>query len=52
MATKSAHNTLDTFKDILQDISDTNKETHFTGGDNILCNIQNTMSDHAAPETV
>lgn len=37
MATKSAHNTLDTCKEILQVIK-------------ILCNIQNTMSDRAVTE--
>lgn len=50
MATKSAQNTLDTFKEILQDISDTNKEALVNSGDKILCNIQNTMSDRAATE--
>jgi hypothetical protein len=50
MATKSAQNTLDTFQEILQDISDTNKESNFNSGDRILCNIQNTMSDRAATE--
>uniref|UniRef100_A0A8W8JEX1 Uncharacterized protein n=1 Tax=Magallana gigas TaxID=29159 RepID=A0A8W8JEX1_MAGGI len=51
MATKSAQNTLDTFKEILQDIADTRKETHpQSAGNEILCNIQNTMSDRAATE--
>lgn len=51
MATKSAQNTLDTFKEILQDIADTRKETHpQSAGNEIVCNIQNTMSDRAATE--
>lgn len=49
--TKSAQNTLDTFKEILQDIADTKKETHpQSAGNKILCNIQNTMSGRAATE--
>ena len=48
MATKSAQSTLDTFKDILDDISFANKETLDIRGNQILCNIQNTMSDRAA----
>nr|XP_022291268.1 uncharacterized protein LOC111102708 isoform X2 [Crassostrea virginica] len=50
MATKSAQSTLDTFKDILDDISFANKETLDIRGIQILCNIQNTMSDRAATE--
>lgn len=50
MATKSAQSTLDTFKDILDDISFANKETLYIRGNQILCNIQNTVSDRAATE--
>ena len=48
MATKSSHDTLETFKDILQDIDDINKNG---SGNKILVNIRNTMSDRAATET-
>lgn len=50
MATKSAQSTLDTFKDILDDISFANKETFDIRGNQILCNIQNILSDRVATE--
>ncbi|XP_062619501.1 uncharacterized protein LOC134281055 [Saccostrea cucullata] len=50
MATKSAQNTLDTFKEILQDISDNSEETQKNIGNKVICNIQNTMSDRAPTE--
>ncbi|XP_062580294.1 uncharacterized protein LOC134242222 [Saccostrea cucullata] len=50
MATKSAENTLDKFKHILEDISDANNKTLENSGNKILGNIQNTMSDRAATE--
>ena len=48
MATKSAQSALDTFKDISHDISFANIETLDIRRNQILCKIQNTMSDRAA----
>ncbi|WAR06009.1 LOW QUALITY PROTEIN: hypothetical protein MAR_021378 [Mya arenaria] len=48
MATKSSHDTLETFKDILNDIDDI---TDDEPGNKLLVNIKNTMSDRASTET-
>jgi hypothetical protein len=48
MATKSSQDTLDCFKEILNDINLASENEH--AGKNILINIKNTMSDKAATE--
>ena len=52
MADKSSQSTLDTFKDILNDVSDYcyQKEQNQNAGYKILSNIKNTMSDRASTE--
>ncbi|MES9902781.1 MAG: hypothetical protein ABW168_08870, partial [Sedimenticola sp.] len=50
MATKSSHDTLETFKDILDDIENISENSK-NNGKKILTNIKNTMSDRAATET-
>ena len=50
MATKSSHDTLDTFKDILSDIDSVCNEGE-SPGQRLLTNIKNTMSDRASTET-
>ena len=54
MADKSSQSTLDTFKDILSDITEycyqKENEIHKDPGYKILCNIKNTMSDRASTE--
>lgn len=48
MCNKSSHTTLETFKEILSDISEVcNENIDNTIGDKILCNLQNFMSDRA-----
>ena len=49
MANKSAKTTLDTLKEIIQDISES-VGTESQSGQKILCNIKNTMSDRAQTE--
>ncbi|XP_052812589.1 uncharacterized protein LOC128240121 [Mya arenaria] len=49
MTTKSSHDTLETFKEILCDIDCLSSDQH-PSGKTILCNIKNTMSDRAATE--
>ena len=48
IATKSANDTLSTFKELLHDLDDVQEETD--AGKKILTNIKNTMSDRAATE--
>jgi len=48
MATKSSHDTLDTFKDILNDLDTSDEKSK--AGKTLLSNIKNTMSDRAATE--
>ena len=50
MSTKSAQDTLSTFKDILQDISESQEHSENDTSLKILRNIQNTMSDRASTE--
>ena len=50
MTTKSAKDTLDTFKDILFDLDDRYHTAQNLASQNILFNIRNTMSDRAATE--
>ena len=49
MATKSASDTLKTFREILDDINQCSKEAGETSS-RLLANIHNTMSDKAATE--
>ena len=50
IATKSAKDSLDTFKEILADLDDAIATDTTTPGKEILCNIRSTMSDRAATE--
>lgn len=50
MATKSSHDTMDTFKEILRDI-DASCDNETGSANKILVHIKNTMSDRAATET-
>ena len=52
LATKSADDTLSTFKEVLQDIDDAKAESQKDVAKKILGHIKNTMSDRAATEVL